>query len=284
MSGCTCCCVATVAQSEMGIVEVCGKFDRVVGPGWLCLRPCFDSVAVRISLRLLAEEFTMQSKTKDNVMLDVTVSVQYAVIRGKVELGYYAIADSRELIETYVQQCVRAQIAQYDVDQVFLLRSEISHAATAAIGERLGAFGFRVTAVLVQDLELPAKTRAAMNAVRVSEFEKTAAIEQGEGAKLSIVKAAEAEAEAKRLSGQGLAEQRRAIVAGLQTSIETFRQGIPGLGSEDVLSLLLLNQYFDTLRDVARHSKRVSLFLPHTGNLRVAAAQFQLGVLAKKSE
>jgi hypothetical protein len=92
---------------------------------------------------------------------------------------------------------------------------------------------------------------------------REAAAEKAEAEKILKVKAAEAEAESKYLSGMGVARQRKAIINGLQETVQTFSEDVHGAGAKDVMDLLLLTQYFDTIREIARNRQNNVLFLPH---------------------
>ena len=150
------------------------------------------------------------------------------------------------------------------------------------IDRHMAEYGYEILTVLMTDIEPAASVTNAMNQIQTYSRLKTATVDKAEAHKIQVVKAAEADAESKRLSGVGLAEQRKAIVAGLQTSIETFQEGVKDLSSEDVMSLLLLNQYFDTLNQVAKTSSQTTLFLSHNGGLAEVADQMQQGVMKKR--
>ena len=119
-----------------------------------------------------------------------------------------------------------------------------------------------------------------MNEINSSKRMKEAISEQAEGAKILQVKSAEAEAEAKYLSGVGVAKQRRAIVDGLRSSIVDFEKGIEGTSSKDVMDLLLLSQYFDMLRDTGSANNCKTVFLPSSKN----AADMQRGAMMQADE
>jgi regulator of protease activity HflC (stomatin/prohibitin superfamily) len=277
-----CCCCATIDQGNIGVLENWGKYEREVPPGLICLCPCRDNVAGTVSTRLMEAHANVESKSRDSVFITVKLKVQYAVLRNKkdsVKQAYYSLENPRAQIESYIHNSVRGQIPRFDLDQIFLMRGEISEAVKQEIDNAMDEYGYDIQNVLIVDLDVGAKVTNAMNSIQTYQREKNAMVDQAEAQKIAVVKAAEADAEAKRLSGVGLAEQRKAIVAGLQSSVEMFRQGVPGLSNDDVMSLLLLNQYFDTLKDVARHSSAVSLFISHSGGLNAVAKQMEEGVL-----
>jgi len=274
-----CSCCTTVEQSEVGIIESCGKFNKTAHAGLHCLIPCRDQIAGKLSMRLLEVDVSIESKTKDNVFITVKLRVQYQVLPKAIEQAFYSLQDSRDQIESYIHNSVRGHVPQFDLDQIFLMRGEISLKVKEEIDAAMDEYGYDVVNVLIVDLDVGQKVTDAMNSIQTYQRMKNAMTDQAEAQKIAVVKAAEADAEAKRLSGVGLAEQRKAIVAGLQSSVEMFRQGVPGLSNDDVMSLLLLNQYFDTLKDVAKSSSAVSLFISHSGGLDAIASQMENGVL-----
>lgn len=62
-----------------------------------------------------------------------------------------------------------------------------------------------------------------MNQINASRRQREAAIEKAEAEKIMAVRSAEADAEAKHLSGMGTARMRQAITDGFKGSIESMR-------------------------------------------------------------
>lgn len=271
-------CFTCIEQSEVAIIEDFGKFSRVAGAGCHCLIPCKEWIAGKVSLRLEEMTVPIESKSKDNVFLQATVSIQYRVLKDAVDKAFYTLDAPKQQIEAYVHNAVRGRIPHYDVDQIYAMRDEISRGVKEDVDHHMSHYGYEVETVLLTDVEPAKSVTDAMNQIQQNQRLKAATIDKAEAEKIRIVKAAEADAESKRLSGVGLAEQRKAIVQGLQTSVEQFQQGVPGLSPDDVMSLLLLNQYFDTIKDVARHSSGTTLYLQHAGGLKAVAEQMESGV------
>merc|ERR1711990_1443490 len=103
----------------------------------------------------------------------------------------------------------------------------------------------------------------SMNEINASRRLREAAKEKAEADKIIQVKAAEADAESKYLSGIGVARQRQAIVNGLRDSIVDFKDGVEGTRPKDVMDLLLLTQYFDMIKEVGSNGAQKTLFVPH---------------------
>ena len=139
---------------------------------------------------------------------------------------------------------------------------QLALAVKTALAATMSAYGYQILNALITDLDPDNRVKQAMNEINSSKRLKFAVAEQAEGAKILQVKSAEAEAEAKYLSGVGVAKQRRAIVDGLRHSIVDFAEGVPGTTAKDVMDLLLLSQYFDMIRDTAGHNQCKTIFVP----------------------
>jgi len=281
--GCSCC--TTVEQSEVAIIENWGKFDYIAKPGFHCLFPCRSSVAGTMSLRLQEDTCTIESKTKDNVFVNVHITLQFCVLPEKVYEAFYILTEPTRMMKAYVFNSIRGKIPLYNLDDLFVERSTISRQLKDEVDHVMDKYGIDITSALITEIE-PARTvRDAMNRIQMAQRAKAAVTDEAEGRKLRVIKAAEADSEAKRLSGKGLAEQRMAIVAGLQQSIESFQStGQRDFSNEDVMSLLLLNQYFDTLKEVAAASSGTTLFLSHSGGLDTVANQMMQGIIKDKRQ
>ena len=91
------------------------------------------------------------------------------------------------------------------------------------LGKAMANYGYEILQTLVTDIEPAANVKAAMNDINAAHRQRVATLERAEAEKLQIVKAAEADAEAKFLAGQGIARQRQAIVSGLRDSVNDFQ-------------------------------------------------------------
>jgi len=258
-----CFCVST---SEAVVVERLGKFDRLLpaGLGVVCC-PCED-LAGRVSFRVQQLDVRVETKTKDNVFLTTVVSVQYQVIREKVYQAFYSLTDTRQQITAHVYDVLRSQLPTLELDAVFEAKEELALAVKNALSETMSEYGYQILQALITDIDPDNRVKQAMNEINSAKRLKFAVAEKAEGQKILQVKAAEAEAEAKYLSGVGVAKQRKAIVDGLRSSIVDFSENVKDSSSKDVMDLLLLTQYFDCIKDVggAKHCK--TTFVP-SGNL-----------------
>ncbi len=254
----------TVSQQTAAIVERFGKFKRVANAGLSWRIPLIDRIAGRISLRVRQLDVRVETKTKDNVFVFVIVSVQYYVIPDKIVDAFYKLQNTEGQITSYVYDVVRARVPNITLDNVFETKDDIAQAVKMELEQIMDDFGYGIVKALVTDIDPDAKVKASMNEINASQRLRVAAVEQAEADKIRVVKAAEAEAESKALSGKGIADQRTAIVNGLQESVTEFKQNVDGTTSQDVMNLVLMTQYFDTLKDVGLSSNSNTIMIPHS--------------------
>lgn len=254
----------TVRQQTAAIVERFGKFKRIGGAGLNFKIPLIDRVAGRLSLRVQQLDVKVETKTKDNVFVFVIVSVQYFVIPDKVVDAFYKLQNAEEQITSYVYDVVRARVPNIILDNVFETKDDIAQAVKLELEQIMDDFGYGILKALVTDIDPDAKVKASMNEINAAQRLRVAAVEQAEADKIRVVKAAEAEAESKALQGKGIADQRTAIVNGLRASVNEFKTSVEGTSAQDVMNLVLMTQYFDTLKDVGLSSNSNTIMIPHS--------------------
>lgn len=241
-----------------------GKFSRVVPAGLYCLNfPC-EELKKKVSLRIQYLECACDTKTKDNVFVRVVVAVQYKVVEEKVPSAYYKLSDPQSQIRSYIYDVVRSSVPRLDLDASFASKDDVANAVKSQLATLMADYGYEIIAALVIDLDPNAHVKAAMNDINASQRLREAAAEKAEAEKILQVKAAEAEADSKYLSGLGVARQRKAIVDGLRDTVTGFASDVQGASAKDVMDLLLVTQYFDMIRDVGgKKAQNSTLFLPH---------------------
>jgi regulator of protease activity HflC (stomatin/prohibitin superfamily) len=254
----------TVSTAQVAVLTRFGKFLRVAEAGLNWKAPFLDSVSGVVSLRVNQIALTMETKTKDNVFVTIPISVQNRVRPERVYDAFYKLSDPVAQIKSYVEQVILGHVPSMTLDEVFASQSSIASAVKQELDADMAAFGYEIVNVLVTDIVPDAKVKSAMNDINAAQREQVAATARGEADKILVVKKAEAEAESKALQGQGIANQRKAIVEGLQASIEQFQKAVEGATSKDVMQLVLVTQYFDTLKSIGENDKTNTLFLAHS--------------------
>jgi regulator of protease activity HflC (stomatin/prohibitin superfamily) len=239
----------TVNTAQVAVITRFGKFLRVADAGLNWKVPYFDTVAGIVSLRVNQITLTMETKTRDNVFVTIPISVQNRVRPEKVYDAFYKLSDPVAQIKSYVEQVILGHVPGMTLDEVFASQSSIA----AAVKQELDA-----------DIIPDSKVKSAMNDINAAQREQVAANARGEAEKILVVKKAEAESESKALQGQGIANQRKAIIEGLQTSVEQFQKAVEGASAKEVMQLVLVTQYFDTLKSIGENDKTNTLFLAHS--------------------
>jgi len=258
-------CYVSVSQSSVAVIEACGKYDRDASAGCSILNPlACERAAGIVSLRVQQLDVIVETKTKDNVFVHIVVSVQFQVIAEKVYDAYYKLTDPHEQITAFVFDVVRAEVPKIQLDNVFITKDEIAQAIKEELTKVMDEFGFEILKTLITDIRPDNQIKASMNNINAAERLKHAASDRAEANKIGLIKNAEAEAESKYLGGVGIARQRMAIVDGLKDSVMQFSKGVPGSTAKDVMDLVLITQYFDTLKEIGLKSGHSTVFVPHS--------------------
>ena len=253
----------TVKQQSVAVIERFGRFQRLVNAGLNMKVPLIDRVAGRVNMRVQNLEVDIETKTQDNVFVHMRVNVQYLVMPEKVYDAFYKLNDVHTQISAFIFDVVRAQVPHLDLDEVFSKKDSISNAIKEELHESMSEYGYNIIKTLVTDIDPDDKVKISMNEINAATRLRMAASEKGEADKIIRVKAAEADAESKALQGKGIADQRKAIVEGLRESVEDFTDHVGDTSASEVLMLVLLTQYFDTLKEVAESSSNNTLLIPN---------------------
>lgn len=253
----------TIEQQKVGVVERFGKFLRLARPGLHVRIPFIDKVAARISLQVEQLELTIETKTKDNVFVDVEVAIQYKVDGVHVQEANYLLDKPKAQMEAFTSDVVRSKLPALDLDSAYSDVEEIALAIERTLRQRMEEYGYMIVKALVLNINPPQDVKDAMNRINASRRNQEAAIAQGEADKTLAIKRAEAEAESKHLQGEGIAAQRKAIMGGLRDSVAKFTSST-GVSPEEAMRLVTLTGYTDMLRDVASASETNTILLPHS--------------------
>jgi len=270
----------TMEQAHAGVVQRLGKFLRIAQPGLNFKMPYLDVVVANISLQVQQLDVKVETKTKDNVFVQIPIAVQYKVMPDKVYDAFYKLSDPVKQIESFVYNVILGHVPKMTLDETFDQQSQIAIDVKNNLDASMAEFGYSIVKSLITDLVPDEKVKAAMNDINAAAREREATVSRAETEKLLLVKKAEADAESKRLQGEGIANQRKAIIEGLRDSIEKFSQSVEGATPKDAMSMVLLTQYFDTLKEVAGTNRSNTILMPHTPNaLSELMEQFRASII-----
>jgi regulator of protease activity HflC (stomatin/prohibitin superfamily) len=251
-----------VKQQSAAVIERFGKFVSVRHSGLQLKIPIIDRVSGRLSLRIQQLDVVIETKTKDDVFVKVKVSVQYKVIKDKVYDAFYKLDFPEDQITSYVFDVVRAEVPKMILDDVFEKKDDIAIAVKAELNDAMLDYGFDIIKTLVTDIDPDQQVKESMNRINASEREKMAAQFEGDAQRILIVERAKAEAESKRLQGQGIADQRREIARGLEDSVKVLNN--VDINSQEASALIVVTQHYDTLQSVGSASNSNLILLPNS--------------------
>ncbi len=255
-----------VRQQSVALVERFGRYQKIATSGIHMRLPFgIDKIAARIQLRLLQSEIVVETKTKDNVFVMMNVATQYRVNEQNVTDAYYKLMRPEAQIKSYIEDALRSSVPKLTLDELFEKKDEIALEVQHQVAEEMTTYGYIIVKTLITKVEPDAEVKQSMNEINAAQRKRVAAQELAEADKIKIVTAAEAEAEKDRLHGVGIAQQRKAIVDGLAESIAELKEANVGMSEEQIMSILLTNQYLDTLNTFAAKGNQ-TLFLPNNPN------------------
>tara|TARA_B100000963_G_scaffold245470_1_gene214931 strand:+ start:13681 stop:14619 length:939 start_codon:yes stop_codon:yes gene_type:complete len=290
--------VFVVKQQTAGIIERFGKFTSIRQSGLHYRIPLIDKIAGRLSLRILQLDVIVETKTKDDVFVKLKVSVQYKVVKEKVYDAFYKLDYPQDQITSYVFDVVRAVVPKMKLDDVFEKKDEIANAVKGELNDAMINYGYDIIKALVTDIDPDTEVKAAMNRINAAERKKVAAQYEGDAERILIVEKAKAEAESKRLQGQGIADQRREIARGLEESVDVLNK--VGINSQEASALIVVTQHYDTLQSIGGETNTNLILLPNspqagsemlndmvasfTASNQIGEAMKKQGLKTKKSE
>ena len=256
--------ILIVREASAAVIERFGKFQSIRVSGLSLIIPFIDRKAATVNLRVQQLDVTVETKTLDNVFVNLQVSVQYQVRKEYVKEAYYSLDNAKNQIASYVFDDVRAEVPKLELDDVFAKKEDIAIAVQTNIAQSMAEYGYNIIKALITDIDPDHKVKDAMNRINAAKRDREAAEEEGEAQKIIIMKQAEAEAESKRLSGEGIAQQRLEIVRGFKESVEDFKKSLDTVTHEEIMQFVLMTQYFDTIKDIGANSKNSSILMPHS--------------------
>lgn len=189
------CSIRQINEYERGILFTCGRFTRVMNPGWRLVLPIFQSFR-KVDIRTKAVDVPEQETiTKDNVSIKINAVIYYKVFdAGKTicEVQNYGYAVSQ-----LAQTTMRNIVGSVTLDELLSEREKISAEICSVIDKATDAWGIKVENVELKDVSLPEEMKRVLAKAAEAEREKTAVITKASGE----VEAAENLAKAAQMMG-----------------------------------------------------------------------------------
>ena len=253
-----------VKQQTTAIIERFGKFQTIAQAGLKMRIPLIDQIVGRVSLKIQQLDVIVETKTKDDVFVQLKISVQFQILKEKVYDAFYKLQNPHDQITAYIFDTVRAEVPKMKLDDVFEKKDDIAHAIKRELKEAMLNYGYDIVKALVTDIDPDRQVKEAMNRINAAEREKVAAQFEGDAQRILIVEKAKAEAESKRLQGKGIADQRREIARGLEESVDVLNKA--GINSQEASALIVITQHYDTLQSIGSDTNSNLILLPNNPN------------------
>lgn len=288
MGSCMC-----VNEGTVATLESFGSYSHLATPGCSCLW-FGTNVGQVLDLRLRQTALTVDTRTRDNVFITLHLVLQWAVVKDPTKLSFelddgpkkspkrelgaagkdlshmskndflyeaaYSTQNPEEQLKSLAEEYFRIVVVKHKMDKLFDLGSSITTECTKVLNRSMNEYGYHVKKVVIKDIEPEKSVMDSMNDIVASEKERVAAVTRADAEKITRIKAAEAQAEVARLQGEGIAKQRFAICEGLRHSVEDFASST-GSDATSVMSLLMLTQHTDMIKESLVHSKNVKVIL-----------------------
>ncbi len=257
-----------VKQQHAVIIERLGKFHRIVGAGFHAKIPFVDRKAATVSLRTMKNGFNIDVKTQDNVTIGLEISAQYHVSyetgdrpqQSGVYKSYYMLQQPVAQMRDFITDALRSSIPVYTLDEVFAKKDDIARDVNDTVSEQMTAYGFTLVSTLITKIALPAEVEDSMNQINAAQRTKAAAQDLAEADRIRRVTEAQAEAEAMEKSGEGIANQRKAIAAGISDSLATIQE--TGVSAAEANQLFMFTQWTEMMGEFAKTGKAATVVLP----------------------
>jgi len=270
--------IKIVQEKTAKIVQRLGSFNRVLHPGINFCIPLLESVSGTVNLKVQQLDIQIETKTNDDVFVKLQVSVHVQIMKNKVQEAFYELDDPYGQISSYIFDTVRAEVPKLDLDDVFSRKDDIATAVKAELSEHMDKYGYKIVKTLITDIDPDALVKESMNRINAAKRNKEAITEDSEGRKIAKILDAEADKESKRLQGEGVAEQRLAIIKGFADSVEDFSNTLQGVSPIEIMQFVLLTQHYDTIKEIGE--KNSAIIVPYSpGNLQNLQQQLMEGNL-----
>jgi regulator of protease activity HflC (stomatin/prohibitin superfamily) len=254
--------IKIVEQNTVLVIEFLGKYSRLMTAGFNIKIPFLERVADTVSLR--QQNFAIEGRypSADKVIVDIATNLIYAVDNSEegVKKYTYALENRSQSIAAIIENSLRTYVAKETHEGILEKKEELAVHIQNDLEKAFGEWGMFIKSFQITNVNFPQTITNAMSEVVASLQLRKAAENKGEAIKIQAIKEAEAEKERKRLQGEGVAQEREAIAKGLENSIATLQQ-ITNQNPKEIMAILSLTQYLDTLKSVGQTPNSKVIFM-----------------------
>lgn len=269
--------LVTVNQGTIAVLTMFGKYRRILRPGLNIKIPILEQVFKTVSIQNRSVELEFQAVTIDQANVNFKSMLLYSVLNQDEEtiknVAFKFISDKdlmQALIRT-VEGSIRSYVATKRQAEILLLRREIVEFVKEQIDISLEDWGYHLQDLQINDITFDARIMESMSKVVASNNLKAAAENEGQALLITKTKAAEAEGnaikiaaeaerEAARLRGQGVALFRQEVARGMSQAAEQMKQA-----NLDT-NVILFSMWTEAVKNFAEYGKGNVIFLDGSAN------------------
>ncbi|HQV54915.1 MAG TPA: SPFH domain-containing protein [Chitinophagaceae bacterium] len=262
----------TINQGYIGVITMFGKYRRIVRPGLNMKIPILETVAKRVSIQNRSVELEFQAVTLDQANVYFKSMLLYSVQNAdeetikKVAFKFIADRDLMQALIKTIEGNIRSFVATKRQAEVLGLRREIVQYVKVEVDISLEEWGYHLQDLQINDITFDKVILDSMSKVVASNNLKAAAENEGQALLITKTKsaeadgnatkiAAEAEKEAARLRGQGVALFRKEVAAGMSEAAEQMKQA-----NLDT-NVILFSMWTEAIKNFAEYGKGNVIFL-----------------------
>ncbi|MCC7400781.1 MAG: SPFH domain-containing protein [Chitinophagaceae bacterium] len=262
----------TINQGFIGVITMFGKYRRVARPGLNLKIPFFENVFRKISYQNRSVELEFQAITSDQAnvyfksMLLYSVFDQQEETIKKVAFKFVSDKDMMQALIRTIEGSIRAFVASKKQAEILGLRKEIVEYVKEGVDHVLADWGYHLQDLQINDITFDKVILDSMSKVVASNNLKAAAENEGQAMLITKTKAAEAEGnaikisaeaekEAARLRGQGVALFRQEVARGMTEAAEQMKQA-----NLDT-NVILFSMWTEAIKNFAEYGRGNVIFL-----------------------
>lgn len=262
----------TINQGSVGVVTMFGKYRRVLPPGLNLIIPFIEQISKRVSVQNRSVELEFQAVTSDQANVYFKNMLLYAVQNSeeetikKVAFKFISERDLMQALSRTIEGTIRSFVATKRQAEILALRKEIVEYVKDQIDQLLEEWGYHLLDLQINDITFDQVIMDSMSRVVASHNLKAAAENEGQALLITKTKgaeaegnaikiAAEAEREAARLRGQGVALFREEVAKGMTEAADRMRQA-----NLDT-NVILFSMWTEAVKNFAEYGKGNVIFL-----------------------
>ena len=262
----------TISQGYVGVITRLGRYSRVARPGLNFKIPLLESVARKVSIQNRSVELEFQAVTADQANVYFKSMLLYSVQNAdeetikKVAFKFFADKDLMQALIRTIEGNIRSFVATKKQAEILALRKEIVEYVKTEIDLQLETWGYHLQDLQINDITFDKVILDSMSRVVASNNLKAAAENEGQALLITKTKAAEAEGnaikisaeaekEAARLRGQGVALFRQEVAKGMTEAAEQMKQA-----NLDT-NVILFSMWTEAIKNFAEYGKGNVIFL-----------------------